>query len=90
MNTKQSDINRLYQLAMNYNNFMQGRGSDINLGLYNRNSDTDLGQLARQIIQARRNGYIPSRGNLINVDGRRGYDAGYRPLNYADYGWGEY
>lgn len=90
MDTRKSDVNRLYQLAMNYNTYMPGQNQDIALGKYNRNSDADLRQLALQIIQARRGGYIPSRGNLINVNGRWGYDAGYKPLNYSDYGWGEF
>lgn len=90
MEYKQSDIDRLYQLARNYNNYMPGVNQDINLGAYNKNNSNDLSNLALQIVQARQGGFIPSRTNPIYVNNRYGYDNGKYPLNYSQYGFGIY
>lgn len=88
--TRQSDIDRLYQIAQNYNTSMPGSNQDIPLGQYNSNNPASLAALANRIIGLRRSGYIPSRGNTINYNGVYGFDAGYVPMNYNQYGFSNY
>ena len=87
---KDSDITRLYQLAQNYNTYMPATSRDIRLGNYDRGNDTSLSALAQRIIMERQLGNIPSRNNPIYINGRWGYDAGYKPINYTQLGWGMY